>query len=67
MSWGLLAEVPRETLGDGGRSLMSELEGVVGGLPDNAQSSDIHAAVRTALRGGLLAAVSLDRSSAPPA
>jgi histidine ammonia-lyase len=55
MAWGVLAVVPRETLGIGGRSVMSELDAILGGLPDGAQSSEVHAAVRRALVDHLLA------------
>jgi histidine ammonia-lyase len=57
MAWGLLADVPRETLGTGGRSIMSELDDIIAGLPDGAQSSEVHAAVRSALREPLLRVV----------
>jgi histidine ammonia-lyase len=57
MSWGLLDHVQRETLGEGGRLIASVIDDVVGRLPQGAQSAEVHAGVRRALGGELLAAI----------
>ncbi|TME83312.1 MAG: hypothetical protein E6I45_03990 [Chloroflexi bacterium] len=57
IAWGLLADLSRDTLGEGARLILSEVDQVFARLPKDAQSSDLHAAVRLALREQLLPAI----------
>ncbi|HEY3072799.1 MAG TPA: aromatic amino acid ammonia-lyase [Candidatus Limnocylindrales bacterium] len=57
MAWGLLADTSRDTLGEGARLILAEVDDVFAGLPDDAQSSDLHTAARLALRERLLPAI----------